>query len=181
MLVALAEIGDKTQLLALVLAARYRRPWTIFAGILVATLTNHAAAAWLGALVAGLLGDDALHGLLAIGFAAMAAWTLVPDKLSPEDAAAKGHGGVFLTAASAFFIAEMGDKTQIASVALAARYLEIVPVVAGTTIGMMLANAPVLWFGDRMASRLPLRAIRYGAAALFALLAIVTAANALGF
>jgi putative Ca2+/H+ antiporter (TMEM165/GDT1 family) len=104
----------------------------------------------------------------------------VPDKLSPADAEAKSHGGVFLTAAIAFFIAEIGDKTQIATVALAARYQDAVAVVAGTTIGMMLANAPVLWFGDRLATRLPLRAIRYGAAALFALLAIVTAADALG-
>jgi putative Ca2+/H+ antiporter (TMEM165/GDT1 family) len=177
--VALGEMGDKTQLLALVLAARFKRPWPIVWGILVATLANHAAAGWLGAWVAGLLGPDLLRGVIGLGFIAMAGWMLVPDELDDDDAAAAAavRGGVFWTTVVAFFLAEMGDKTQIATVALAARYDALALVVAGTTLGMMLANVPVVWLGDRLAQRVPMRLVHGVAAAIFALLGVLTLFN----
>ncbi|MDP2330730.1 MAG: TMEM165/GDT1 family protein [Reyranella sp.] len=170
-LVAVAEIGDKTQLLALVLAARYRKPVPIILGILIATLANHALAAWIGAAVAGWIGGEAMRWILAATFLAMAAWCLVPDKVDDSPQTAR-TAGAFLATLVAFFIVEIGDKTQIATVALAARYNSLVLVTAGTTLGMMLANAPVVLFGDAIARRLPLRIVRAIAAILFAALGI---------
>jgi len=170
-LVALAEIGDKTQLLALLLAARYRQPWLIVWGILVATVANHALAGWLGLLIAQWLTEDLLRWVLGVGFLAMAAWMLIPDKLD-EQPDTQGRWGVFGTTCLLFFVAEMGDKTQIATVALAAQFNAWLAVVLGTTLGMMIANAPAVWLGDRMAHRLPVRAIHIGAALLLAMLGL---------
>jgi Ca2+/H+ antiporter, TMEM165/GDT1 family len=166
-IVALAEMGDKTQLLSLLLAARFRRPVPIIAGILAATLANHAGAGALGAWLSSMIGTRVLAWILAASFFAMAAWTLVPDQAdeAPRDA---GRMGIFWTTAAAFFFAEMGDKTQLATVALAARYHAFLPVVAGSTLGMLLANAPVVYLGERVARALPLKWIRPTAAALFA-------------
>jgi Ca2+/H+ antiporter, TMEM165/GDT1 family len=169
-IVALAEIGDKTQLLALVLAARFRRPWPIVLGILIATLLNHALAGALGQLVSLYLSERVLHGLVALSFIAVAAWTLVPDKLDEEDTARIGRYGAFMATLVAFFIAEMGDKTQVATVVLAAQYDAFVMVIVGTTLGMMLANVPVVFLGNAAAGRLPLNAIRRIAALAFLLL-----------
>ena len=163
--VALAEIGDKTQLLALLLAARYRKPWPIVAGILVATLLNHAMAGWLGALAASWLTPQVLRWIVAASFIAIALWTLKPDKL--DEGEALPARGAFIATTIAFFLAEMGDKTQVATVLLAATYPSLWQVVAGTTIGMMLANAPVVALGSRFADRLPLRAARMVAALVF--------------
>lgn len=163
--VALAEIGDKTQLLALLLAARYRKPWPIVAGILVATLLNHAMAGWLGALAASWLTPQVLRWIVAASFIAIALWTLKPDKL--DEGEALPARGAFIATTIAFFLAEMGDKTQVATVLLAANYPSLWQVVAGTTIGMMLANAPVVALGSRFADRLPLRAARMVAALVF--------------
>jgi putative Ca2+/H+ antiporter (TMEM165/GDT1 family) len=169
--VALAEMGDKTQLLALVLAARFRKPWPIVLGILAATVLNHALAGLIGNRVALWLGPDTLRWLLGLSFLAMAAWTLVPDKLDEDDAdtlkRVSGHG-VFWATTLAFFLAEMGDKTQIATVALAARYDAYFRVVTGTTLGMLIANAPVVWLGERLIRRVPLKAVRIATAVLFA-------------
>ena len=170
-LVAVAEIGDKTQLLALVLAARYRKPVPIILGILIATLANHALAAWAGAAVAGWIGGEAMRWILVATFLAMAAWCLVPDKADEGPQAAR-EAGAFLATLVAFFIVEIGDKTQIATVALAARFNSLLLVTAGTTLGMMLANAPVVLFGDAIARRLPLRIVRLVAAILFAALGV---------
>lgn len=170
--VAIAEIGDKTQLLSLILAAKYRRPMPICLGILVATLLNHALAGWFGAMVAAWLQPSVLTWIVALSFFAIALWTLVPDKVDADDVRdMRGHG-VLIATVIAFFLAEMGDKTQVATVVLAARYSPLWQVVAGTTIGMLLANVPVVWLGARFARRLPLRAARHGAAALFATLGI---------
>jgi putative Ca2+/H+ antiporter (TMEM165/GDT1 family) len=166
-IVTLAEIGDKTQLLSLVLAARFRKPWPIVLGILVATLANHALAAAAGAWVTDWLGPQLLRWILAASFIAMAVWMLVPDKLDEDDAKAKPGMGVFATTVIAFFLAEMGDKTQVATVMLAARYDAWLAVVAGTTLGMLLANAPVVWFGERLMRRLPVRAVHIASALLF--------------
>lgn len=166
-IVALAEMGDKTQLLSLVLAARFRRPWPILWGILVATLANHALAGALGATVTGWLGPDGLRWVLAASFIGMAVWMLIPDKLNDADAGPAPRHGVFVTTAVAFFLAEMGDKTQVATVMLAAQYQAWAAVVAGTTIGMMLANAPVVWFGERVMRRVPVRAVHAVSALIF--------------
>jgi putative Ca2+/H+ antiporter (TMEM165/GDT1 family) len=182
-IVALAEIGDKTQLLAFLLAARFRRPLPIVAGIFVATVANHAFAAAVGALVSRLLGPDAMRWVLGIVFLGMAAWIMVPDKVD-EDETPLARFGVFLTTVLAFFVAEMGDKTQVATVALAARYSSAVAVVAGTTLGMMLANVPAVYFGDRIAGRVPLKLVHGLAALIFAVLGIATLLGAgrnLGF
>src|SRR6187549_2245155 len=165
--VALAEIGDKTQLLALLLATRFKRPWPIVLGILVATLANHAFASAVGAWLVGLIGAHTLRWILGLSFIAMALWTLIPDSAPDEDAATPRHG-VFLTTVLAFFIVEMGDKTQVATVALAAQFHSIVFVVLGTTLGMMLANVPVVYLGDALIKRVPLKAVRIVAAASFA-------------
>jgi len=168
-IVALAEMGDKTQLLALVLAARYRRNLPVVFGILIATLANHALAAWFGAWITGMVGGEAMRWILAVSFLAMAAWTLVPDRLDQTSAKAS-RLGVFGTTLVAFFLVEMGDKTQIATVALAARYVSIVPVVAGSTLGMMLANVPAVYLGERILRRVPVRILHGAAAAVFAAL-----------
>lgn len=165
--VAIAEIGDKTQLLALVLAARYRKPWPIIAGILVATLLNHALAGWLGSLVSGWVNPEVLRWGVVVSFLAVAAWALVPDKLD-EDEAKAPRFGPFLATLVAFFIVEIGDKTQVATVVLAAQYEPLWQVVAGTTLGMAVANVPVVLLGAAFAAKLPLKASRYAAAALFA-------------
>ncbi|MCC7248656.1 MAG: TMEM165/GDT1 family protein [Lysobacter sp.] len=168
--VAIAEIGDKTQLLALLLAARFRRPWAIAAGILVATLLNHALAGWLGAWVSQWLRPDALRWGVALSFAAIGVWTLIPDRID-EDGEALGEGrtawSAFVATSIAFFLAEIGDKTQIATVVLAARSPSLWPVVAGTTLGMLIANVPVVALGHRFADKLPLKAARIAAALLF--------------
>ncbi len=167
--VALAEIGDKTQLLALLLAARFRKPWPIIAGILVATLLNHALAAWLGQLMAGWLTPEVLRWVLVASFIGIALWTLKPDKLDDGTLPARG---AFLATVIAFFIAEMGDKTQVATVLLATKYASLWQVVAGTTLGMLLANVPVVALGSRFAQRLPLRAARIAAACVFLALGV---------
>lgn len=165
-IVALAEIGDKTQLLSLLLSARFRRPWPIILGILVATLANHALAGAVGAWVTTLMGPHALRWTLGLSFIAMAAWMLVPDKLD-QSGAAPQRFGVLGTTLVAFFLAEMGDKTQVATVALAAQYRAYAAVVGGTTLGMMIANVPVVFLGNAAASRLPLRLVRWAGAVLF--------------
>jgi putative Ca2+/H+ antiporter (TMEM165/GDT1 family) len=177
--VALGEMGDKTQLLAVLLAARFRRPLPIIWGILVATLANHAAAAAVGGAVATLLGPDALRWVIGLSFIAMAAWMLVPDRLDASEVEGRGVGsrGVFVTTVLAFFLAEMGDKTQIATVALAARYPETVAVVLGTTLGMMLANVPAVLFGEGVARRVSMTLLHGISAAIFALLGVLTLFN----
>ncbi len=167
-IVALAEMGDKTQLLALILAARFKKPWPIVAGILVATLVNHALAGAAGAWVTTLIGPQMLRWILGASFLAMAAWMLVPDKVDTEEDEKPPRYGVFFTTVIVFFLAEMGDKTQIATVMLAARYDAIVSVVAGTTLGMMLANAPAVWLGERVTRLVPLRAVHIVSALIFA-------------
>ena len=164
--IAVAEIGDKTQLLALMLAARYRKPVPIILGILLATLANHAIAAWVGAEVATWVGADKMRWILGAAFIVMAGWCLIPDKADDGPQAAR-QAGAFLATLVAFFIVEIGDKTQIATVALAARFNSLVLVTAGTTVGMLLVNAPVVLFGDAIAKRLPLKIVRIVAALLF--------------
>ena len=171
-IVALAEMGDKTQLLALLLAARFRKPWPIVWGILVATLANHALAGALGAWVTTFLGPTTLRWVLGGSFIAMALWMLIPDKLEEGDANTKPRFGVFVTTLVAFFLAEMGDKTQIATVMLAAQYNAFLWVVAGTTLGMMLANAPVVWLGERITRRVPIRAVHGVSALVFLALGV---------
>ncbi|MEX8496834.1 MAG: TMEM165/GDT1 family protein [Leptothrix ochracea] len=173
-IVALAEIGDKTQLLALILAARFRRPVPIILGILVATLANHALAASLGSWVTSLLSPNVLRWVLGGSFIAMALWTLVPDTFDEDDAKLASLGGVFGTTLVAFFLAEMGDKTQVATVALAAQYQAIVAVVAGTTLGMLIANVPAVLLGERIAHRIPVKLVHGIAAAIFAVLGVLT-------
>ena len=176
-IVALAEIGDKTQLLSLVLAARFRKPWPIVWGILVATLANHVLAGGLGAWVTQFMGPTVLRWVLGVSFLAMAAWMLVPDTLDDEDAEVAPKFGVFGTTVVAFFLAEMGDKTQVATVMLAAEYQSWLWVVAGTTSGMMLANAPVVWFGERITRLLPLTWVHRISAVVFCLLYTSDAAD----
>lgn len=175
-LVALAEIGDKTQLLALVLAARFRRPMPIIWGIFAATLANHALAAVFGVWIAELIGVDLLRIVLGISFLAMAAWILVPDEYEEQHAVAT-HFGVFGTTLIAFFLVEIGDKTQIATVALAARYDALAAVIAGTTLGMMLANVPAVLLGEIAAHRIPLGLVRTVAAIIFAVLGMIVLAR----
>jgi putative Ca2+/H+ antiporter (TMEM165/GDT1 family) len=180
--VALAEVGDKTQLLAFMLAARFRRPLPIVLGILAATLANHALAGAVGAWITRVLGAHMLRWVLGASFLAMAIWTLIPDRLDESDATVP-RAGVFGTTLIAFFLTEMGDKTQIATVALAAQYHAFVSVVAGTTLGMMIANVPAVVVGDRIAHRFPIRLVHAIAAAIFAMLGIATlfgAGSALG-
>ena len=174
--VALGEMGDKTQLLAMLLAIKFRKPVPIILGILVATLLNHATAGLLGAWVARALGPDVLRWVIGISFIAMAAWMLVPDKIDDE-AAKPSRFGAFGTTLIAFFLAEMGDKTQIATVALAARYPDLVLVVAGTTLGMMIADVPAVFVGDKLAKKVPMRLVHAIAAAIFGLLGVLTLLN----
>lgn len=176
--VALAEIGDKTQLLALLLAARFRRPWPIVAGIFVATLLNHAIAGEVGALAARWLTPDVMRWIVAGSFIAIALWTLRPDALD-ADTKLPAHGA-FVATVLAFFVAEIGDKTQVATVLLAAKYPSLTQVVAGTTVGMLLANVPVVLLGSRFADRLPLRTARIVAACVFLMLGAWVAWRGIG-
>ncbi len=176
-LVALGEMGDKTQLLALLLAARFKRPVPIIAGILVATLANHAMAGAVGDWVARALGPDILRWVIGGSFLAMAAWMLVPDDIDDAEASAFAKLGVFGTTVVTFFLAEMGDKTQIATVALAARYSDLAAVVAGTTLGMMIANVPAIFLGDQIAQRVSMTWVHRVAAAIFAVLGVLTLMN----
>ncbi len=181
--VALAEIGDKTQLLAFILAAKFRKPWPIIMGILLATLANHGLAGALGAWITSYMGPGILRWILGLSFLAMAAWILVPDKFEEGDAKLARYGA-FGTTLVAFFFAEMGDKTQIATVALAAQYDDFLSVVAGTTLGMMIANVPAVLLGDKLAHRLPVRLVHTFAAIIFAGLGLATllgAGSQLGF
>ncbi|MDI1301146.1 MAG: TMEM165/GDT1 family protein [bacterium] len=172
-IVALAEIGDKTQLLAFILAAKFRKPVPIILGIFVATLVNHGFAGAIGTYVTTLLSPETLRWILGVSFIAMAIWTLIPDKLD-EDDAKLGHYGVFTTTVIAFFMAEMGDKTQIATIALAAQYQALFAVVAGTTLGMMIANVPAVLLGHQIADRMPVRLVHAVAAFIFAALGVAT-------
>ena len=178
-LVALAEIGDKTQLLSLLLAARYRAPIPIILGILIATLANHGIAAGVGDMLAHTLKPSVLNWAVVLSFVVMGLWILVPDKLDEENLSKRSARGIFLTAALSFFLAEMGDKTQVATVALAARFSEWIPVVAGTTLGMLLANVPAVLFGHRFADRLPSRWIHAVAAVMFIVLGALALRTAL--
>lgn len=182
-IVALAEIGDKTQLLAFILAAKFKRPLPIILGIFVATVANHAIAGAVGAWITTMLRPEILRWVLGISFVVMAGWTLIPDKFDDDDAKLT-RAGVFVTTLTAFFLAEMGDKTQVATVALAAQYHAFYSVVAGTTLGMMIANVPAVVVGDRLAHKLPVRLVHGIVAALFAILGIATllgAGESLGF
>jgi putative Ca2+/H+ antiporter (TMEM165/GDT1 family) len=175
--VALAEVGDKTQLLSLVLAAKYRKPVPIILGVFAATLLSHAGAGGVGALLSDILSPAILNWAVVASFVVMAGWILVPDKLD-EARISKGHG-VFITVALTFFAAEMGDKTQIATVALAAQFHQFIAVVAGTTLGMMAANVPVIFLGHRFADRLPAKAVHIVAALIFVVLGGLALRNAL--
>ena len=166
-LVALAEIGDKTMLLAIVLATRFRRPLPIIAGIFFATIANHALAAWAGSLAAEFFAGQTFRLIVAASFIVMGLWTLVPDKFDDDDAPAVTARGAFLTTLVAFFIVEMGDKTQLATVALGAQYHDVALVAAGTTLGMMIANVPAVLLGNALVRRVSLNAVRIAAAALF--------------
>ncbi len=182
-IVAFAEIGDKTQLLAFILAAKFRKPLPIVIGILVATVANHAFAGALGSWITLLMGPQTLRWVLGISFIGMAIWTLIPDKFDEKDAKLTRFG-VFGTTLVAFFLAEMGDKTQVATVGLAAHYHAYFSVVAGTTFGMMIANVPAVLLGDRIAHRMPVRLIHSVAAGVFAILGVATllgAGEQLGF
>ena len=169
--VAVAEMGDRTQLLSLMLAARFRQPWPILAGVLCATIANHAIAAFIGQRLGSLLTPRILDAAVGVSMIAMALWSLKPDRLD-EQTAGVTRRGAFLATLITFFIAEIGDKTQIATVALAAAYSSLPAVVAGTTTGMLLANAPVVFFGQAFSARLPLKAIRYVATTLFVVLGV---------
>lgn len=182
--VALAEIGDKTQLLAFLLAARFKKPLPIVAGIFVATVLNHALAGALGAWITTALSPEALRWGLGLSFIAMAVWTLIPDEIEDDEAQVAQRFGVFGATLVTFFIAEMGDKTQIATVAMAARYADATWVVIGSTLGMLIANVPAVYAGDKLAGRIPMRLVHGIAAAIFALLGVATllgAGQSLGF
>ena len=180
-LVAVAEIGDKTQLLAILLATRFRRPWPIIAGIFAATIVNHALAALVGDSLAGVLSGAWFSYAIAASFLAMAIWALIPDRLEEkkQSETKASRFGPFATTLVAFFLVEMGDKTQIATVALGARFHDVPLVAAGTTAGMMLANIPAVLFGDRITRMVPMRMVRLGAAAIFVLLGVWTLIEAL--
>ena len=175
-LVTLAEMGDKTHLLSLVLAARYKRPWTIALGILIATLANHGLAGALGVWIANLIGPEVLRWGLGLSFLAMAVWMLIPDSLDEGGGGDAPRFGVLLTTVVVFFLAEMGDKTQVATVMLAARYDALLQVVVGTTLGMMLANVPVVWLGERLTRRLPIALVHRISALIFAVLGLLALA-----
>ena len=178
LVVAIAEIGDKTQLLAIVLATRFRKPWPIIAGILVATLANHALAALAGRFLSGLLEGRPFRIAVALAFIAMAAWALIPDK--EDEAKDRMPGaGVFLTTVVAFFLVEMGDKTQIATAALAAQFQQVLWIAAGTTLGMMIANVPAVLLGEAATKIIPLKYVRIGAALIFLALGLLALARAL--
>ncbi len=178
--VALAEIGDKTQLLSLLLAARYRKPTPIVLGVLAATLANHTGAGAIGLFLSRVLNPAILDWAIVASFLFMAGWILVPDRLEEDEVATPGNGfGVFGATAVAFFLAEMGDKTQVATIALAARFHALLAVVGGTTLGMLLANVPVIYLGHRFADRLPAKAVHAVACLLFVILGGLALRNAL--
>ncbi|MBU6248072.1 MAG: TMEM165/GDT1 family protein [Xanthomonadaceae bacterium] len=182
--VALAEIGDKTQLLAFILAARFKKPLPIVAGILAATLVNHGLAGALGAWITSVVSPDILRWVLGLSFIGMAAWTMIPDKIEEEETRIVKRVGVFTATVVTFFLAEMGDKTQIATVAMAAHFQQPLMVVAGTTIGMLIADVPAVFIGDRLAAKIPMKLVHSIAAAIFAVLGIATLLGAgakLGF
>lgn len=179
--VALAEIGDKTMLLAIVLATRFKRPVPIILGILAATLANHFLAAFVGAQAASFLEGDWFRYLVAASFIIMGAWTLIPDKADDDAAAAPARFGVFVTTFVAFFLVEMGDKTQLATVALAARFNDVVMVTLGTTAGMMIANVPAVFLGNELIRRVPLHIVRAIAAMLFIVIGLWMAAETAGW
>lgn len=182
--VALAEIGDKTQLLAFILAARFKKPLPIIAGILAATVVNHGLAGALGAWITDTLRPDILRWVLGASFIGMAIWTLIPDEIEEEETQIAQRFGVFGATLITFFLAEMGDKTQIATVAMAAHYADPVWVVVGTTLGMLLADVPAVFVGDKLADRIPMRLVHTIAAAIFAMLGLATllgAGSAFGF
>lgn len=171
--VALAEIGDKTQLLAFVLAARFKKPLPIVAGILCATLINHGLAGALGAWITSMLTPEVLRWVVGLSFLGMAVWTMIPDKIEEEETQAARHLGVFGATLVTFFMAEMGDKTQIATVALAAHYPNPVIVVVGTTLGMLIADVPAVFVGDRFSKKIPMKLVHSIAAAMFALMGVL--------
>ena len=175
--IVIAEMGDRTQLLSLVLSARFRKPWPIIAGIFLATLTNHALAGAIGIWAGRFLTPAVLDAAVGISMLAMAAWTLIPDK--PDESAKIAGRGAFIATLIAFFVAEIGDKTQIATIALAAGYSNLVAIVAGTTLGMLAANVPVVILGNAFASRLPMKVIHHIASALFAVLGLYFLAKAM--
>jgi Ca2+/H+ antiporter, TMEM165/GDT1 family len=175
--VALAEIGDKTQLLAFILAARFKKPLPIIAGILCATLVNHGLAGALGAWITSAISGETLRWVLGASFIAMAIWTLIPDKIEDEETQVAKHLGVFGATLITFFLAEMGDKTQIATVALAAKFSNPVVVVIGTTLGMLIADVPAVFVGDRFAAKIPMKLVHSIAAGIFALLGLATLAG----
>jgi putative Ca2+/H+ antiporter (TMEM165/GDT1 family) len=182
--VALAEIGDKTQLLAFILAARFKKPVPIIAGILCATLINHGLAGALGAWITSTVSPDILRWILGVSFLGMAIWTLIPDKIEEEETQIAHRLGVFGATFITFFLAEMGDKTQIATIAMAVHYASPVLVVIGTTLGMLIADVPAVFVGDKLAGRIPMKLVHGIAAALFALLGVATllgAGASLGF
>lgn len=172
--VALAEMGDKTQLLSIVLAVRYRKPLPIVLGILAATLLNHAIAGWVGVWIASHVPELYLRWFLGLSFIVMAGWLLVPDKLSDDDSKIVNRGTIFFTTLWLFFVAEIGDKTQVATIGLAMRFESLFAVVAGTTFGMMLANVPAVLLGDRFAKRMPADLMRRIAAGVFAIIGVLT-------
>jgi putative Ca2+/H+ antiporter (TMEM165/GDT1 family) len=172
--VALAEIGDKTQLLAFLLATRFKKPVPIIAGILVATILNHALAGAIGAWITAVLSPEVLRWILGLSFLGMAVWTMIPDKIEEEEMQVARKFGVFGATLITFFLAEMGDKTQIATVAMAAHYPNPVLVVIGTTLGMMIADVPAVFIGDRFAARIPMKLVHGIAAAMFAVMGLVT-------
>ncbi len=172
--VALAEIGDKTQLLAFILAARFKKPWPIIAGILCATIVNHGAAGALGAWITTVVSPQILRWVLGASFIGMAIWTLIPDKIEDEETQVAQRFGVFGATVLTFFLAEMGDKTQIATVAMAAHYANPVVVVIGTTLGMLLADVPAVFIGDKLANKIPMKLVHSIAAAIFAVLGVAT-------
>lgn len=172
--VALAEIGDKTQLLAFILAARFKKPFPIIAGIFCATLVNHALAGALGAWITSAVSPEILRWVLGLSFIGMAVWTMIPDKIEEEEAKVAGKFGVFSVTLITFFLAEMGDKTQLATVAMAAHYGTPVTVVMGTTLGMLLADVPAVLVGDKLAARFPMKLVHSIAAAIFLALGVGT-------
>jgi len=182
--VALAEIGDKTQLLAFILAARFKKPVPIILGILVATVVNHGLAGALGAWITSAVSPEVLRWVLGLSFVGMAVWTLIPDRIEDEETRVAGRFGVFGATLITFFLAEMGDKTQIATVAMAAHYAAPLLVVTGTTLGMLIADVPAVFVGDKLASRIPMKLVHAIAAAIFAVLGVATllgAGRSVGF
>ncbi len=182
--VALAEIGDKTQLLAFILAARFKKPLPIMLGILVATLINHGLAGFLGAWITGAVSPDILRWILGLSFIGMAIWTMIPDEIEQEETLIAGKFGIFGATLITFFLAETGDKTQIATITMAAHYGAPLMVVMGTTLGMLIADIPAVFAGEKLATRIPMKLVHSIAAAVFALLGVATllgAGSKLGF